>query len=199
MTPALETESLEVLERNLRTAAQNMAKATAEAQRLTRVQYQLQSDIADVTAKLKAIKIKALDQMAMQRPKSAAPYFEEAALLRKQRDDLRDALSYVASFSLEAAVENELRCTIAEREASIVLFIGQGADLRKRAMEIASQGAEIDPGFSVDHSGTRSQSLYDQAAQIARTLVDVHRPALAKRIKQASDEQSLVAPRLFNQ
>lgn len=209
MTTEIATDSLAQLQKNLDKANLALSKAQGETTRLNRVRFSLQADIADLNARLKAIRQKAFESVAFEKRANAIPYWTESEKLKVERDNLVQTVSYIVTWLFEDATLKEMEANIDEREATAILFAAQGEDIRQRAITAASKAAEIDPGMSVlmrpitDKDGHRlgsaskSHQLSEKAEAIWNQIPQL-RSDLDKRRGQAAREQIDMAASTFN-
>ena len=198
------TTSLEDLQKALKAAELAYSKAQGESTRLNKVRWDLEGQIRDLNAKIRAIRTKAFEALAFEKAGNAKPYFDEAGRLLEQRNNLRAALAYVASVLYEKASIDEAEKYIAEREATATLLAAQGEDVRSRAIKAASAAAEIDPGLFIGmrtiktESGTigsnsKSHNLSEQAEAIWKTIPNLQSDLDKKRAAAASEAEQIAA------
>lgn len=199
---------IEIAQRDLKSAELAYTKAQAEATRLNKVRWDIEGQVRDLNAKIRAIRIKGFNAMAEEKQGNFKPYFDEADSLIAQRNNLRAALAYVASVLYEAAKIKEAEAYINERIATAELLAAQGDDIRSRAVKAASVAAEIDPGLFVGmrqiktESGTvgsnsRSHQLSDRSKQIWDTIPGL-RADLQKKQDAAASEAEQIAAAIYN-
>jgi hypothetical protein len=183
-------------EDRLRGAEADLAKTSAELDRLRRLAGNLQSTIANLSAKARDAKLAALSSFVAERDSAAS--FATYRKLKAERQEAAECLSFTTSWAISDAERANLLAQIFERECAADALESKATAHRLAMAVAASSAMEFDPGARISTEGSWSERQLSQVNEIrSRTL-----PQLREQLKtletQIVSERELVAVNLFS-
>jgi hypothetical protein len=198
-TEAQEVSPIDIatLQAALHAAEAAQAAALSKREQLSKVRNGLNHQIARLNLTLREKRIASYEAVADEHPANHKKLCEEIRVLTAQRDEARQALSYITSFRLAQAEITLKTAEADEREATARVLARQALDARKASLTAASAAKAEDPGIVISFGAARSQGLLEQSKQ-AQYTCDRFREQVIEMKKAMANEQGLAAPGLFN-